>query len=81
MVVVPRPARSAVLVAVAQRLRALFPEPQQLYRYGGDEFILVMEGSIPDETNKPEGYWASFGTDANTGQPIAASLARYLDGA
>src|ERR1700735_3686475 len=24
-------------------------------------FILVMEGSIPDETNKQEGYWASFG--------------------
>jgi hydrogenase small subunit len=33
-------------------------------------FILVMEGSIPDETNKEEGYWASFGTDASTGQPI-----------
>ena len=23
-------------------------------------FILVVEGSIPDETNKSEGYWASF---------------------
>src|SRR6202167_611385 len=33
-------------------------------------FILVMEGSIPDETNKKEGYWASFGTDQVTGQPI-----------
>src|SRR5271166_159637 len=22
-------------------------------------FILVVEGSIPDETNKPQGYWAS----------------------
>jgi hydrogenase small subunit len=33
-------------------------------------FILVMEGSIPDETNKKEGYWASFGTDQATGQPI-----------
>ena len=33
-------------------------------------FILVMEGSIPDETNKEEGYWASFGTDQATGQPI-----------
>ncbi|HXS23192.1 MAG TPA: hypothetical protein VN719_03100 [Gemmatimonadales bacterium] len=33
-------------------------------------FILVVEGSIPDETNKPEGYWASFGTDHKTGQPI-----------
>jgi hydrogenase small subunit len=35
-----------------------------------DPFIFVMEGSIPDETNKVEGYWASFGTDAATGQPI-----------
>ena len=33
-------------------------------------FILVMEGSIPDETNKEEGYWAAMGTDAKTGQPI-----------
>ena len=35
-----------------------------------DPFILVVEGSIPDETNKAEGYWASFGTDRETGQPI-----------
>ncbi len=33
-------------------------------------FILVIEGSVPDETNKAEGYWASFGTDAVSGQPI-----------
>ena len=33
-------------------------------------FILVVEGSIPDETNKTEGYWATFGTDPATGQPI-----------
>ena len=33
-------------------------------------FILVMEGSVPDENNKEEGYWASFGTDPATGQPI-----------
>ena len=33
-------------------------------------FILVVEGSIPDEKNKSEGYWASFGTDSLTGQPI-----------
>src|ERR1700680_189349 len=32
-------------------------------------FILVVEGSIPDENNKQEGYWASFGTDKKTGQP------------
>ena len=33
-------------------------------------FILVMEGSIPDEKNKEAGYWASMGTDQRTGQPI-----------
>jgi hydrogenase small subunit len=33
-------------------------------------FILVIEGSIPDEKNKDEGYWAAFGTDKETGQPI-----------
>jgi hydrogenase small subunit len=33
-------------------------------------FILVVEGSIPNENNKTEGYWASFGTDKKTGQPI-----------
>ncbi len=29
-------------------------------------FILVVEGSIPNEDNKKEGYWASFGTDPVT---------------
>ena len=33
-------------------------------------FILVVEGSIPNEHNKEEGYWASMGTDSKTGQPI-----------
>jgi Ni,Fe-hydrogenase I small subunit len=32
-------------------------------------FILVIEGSIPNEQNKKEGYWASFGTNQTTGQP------------
>jgi hydrogenase small subunit len=36
-----------------------------------EPFILVIEGSIPDEKNKTEGYWAGFGTDPSTGQPIA----------
>ncbi|HWM85068.1 MAG TPA: hypothetical protein VNO33_04500 [Kofleriaceae bacterium] len=36
----------------------------------GPPFLLVMEGSIPDERNKSEGYWAGFGTDRSTGQPI-----------
>jgi hydrogenase small subunit len=33
-------------------------------------FILVIEGSIPNEHNKSEGYWAAFGTNQETGQPI-----------
>ena len=33
-------------------------------------FILVVEGSIPNENNKKGGYWASLGTDEKTGQPI-----------
>src|ERR1700685_698283 len=32
----------------------------------GNPFILVMEGSIPDEKNKAEGYWATWGTDQET---------------
>jgi hydrogenase small subunit len=35
-----------------------------------DPFILVIEGSIPNEHNKQEGYWAGFGFDRSTGQPI-----------
>jgi len=33
------------------------------------DFLLVVEGSIPDERNKAEGCWAGFGTDDH-GQPI-----------
>jgi len=33
-------------------------------------FLLVVEGSIPNEKNKAEGYWATLGTDRATGQPI-----------
>jgi hydrogenase small subunit len=33
-------------------------------------YILVVEGSIPDENNKTGGYWAALGTDPATGQPI-----------
>jgi hydrogenase small subunit len=36
----------------------------------GLPFILVVEGSIPNEHNKEEGYWAGLGTDPVTGQPI-----------
>src|SRR5215467_1375107 len=42
-----------------------------------DPFILVVEGSIPNERNKDEGYWAAFGTDRVTGQPI--TTCEWLD--
>ncbi|HWE01628.1 MAG TPA: hypothetical protein VG326_04400 [Tepidisphaeraceae bacterium] len=35
-----------------------------------DPFVVVIEGSIPNERIKAEGYWAALGTDADTGQPI-----------
>jgi hydrogenase small subunit len=35
-----------------------------------EPFLLVVEGSIPNEKTKNEGYWAAFGTDKTTGQPI-----------
>lgn len=34
------------------------------------DFILVVEGSIPNENLAETGYFASFGTDERTGQPI-----------
>lgn len=30
-----------------------------------ENFILIVEGSIPDENNKTEGFWATFGVDEN----------------
>jgi hydrogenase small subunit len=42
-----------------------------------DPFVLVVEGSIPDETNKAEGCWAGLGTDEATGQPIPTTT--WLD--
>ena len=38
-----------------------------------DPFILVVEGSIPNESVKSEGYWCGFGNDPATGQPITTS--------
>ncbi len=35
-----------------------------------EPFMLVVEGSIPNEQLKTEGYWAAFGSDKETGQPI-----------
>lgn len=35
-----------------------------------DPFVFVVEGSIPNERIKAEGYWAAQGTNQETGQPI-----------
>jgi len=40
-------------------------------------FVLVVEGSIPNEKIKAEGYWAAMGYDRNTGQPI--TLCEWID--
>jgi hydrogenase small subunit len=33
-------------------------------------FILIVEGSIPDESNKSDGYWAAMGQHPETREPI-----------
>src|SRR3569623_1980143 len=33
-------------------------------------FVLVSEGSIPNENINGDGYWTSFGNDEATGQPL-----------
>ena len=38
-----------------------------------EPFVLVLEGSVPNEGIKSEGYWAAMGTDPHTGQPIKTS--------
>ena len=38
-----------------------------------DPFVLVLEGSVPNEDIKNEGYWAAMGTDTVTGQPITTN--------
>ncbi len=35
--------------------------------------MLVLEGSVPNENIKKEGYWAAMGTDPDTGQPITTN--------
>src|ERR1700746_289791 len=42
-----------------------------------DPFVLVVEGSIPNERIKKEGYWAALGTDVETRQPIKTT--EWLD--
>ncbi len=42
-----------------------------------EPFVLVVEGSIPNERIKAEGYWCGFGNDPATGQPMTTS--EWLD--
>src|SRR5262245_12712236 len=42
-----------------------------------DPFVLVVEGSIPNEAIKREGYWCGFGNNPETGQPMTTS--EWLD--
>ena len=37
-----------------------------------DPFVLVLEGSVPNEQINGEGHWSGFGVDPRTGQPITA---------
>ena len=38
-----------------------------------DPFVLVVEGSIPNEEINGDGYWAGMGDDPDTGQPITTN--------
>src|SRR5256714_10638384 len=40
---------------------------------GLEPFVLVVEGSIPNEKIKKEGYWAALGTNPKTKQPITTN--------
>ncbi|MEJ7743786.1 MAG: hypothetical protein WKF73_15355 [Nocardioidaceae bacterium] len=42
-----------------------------------EPFVLVVEGSIPNEKIKDEGYWCGFGNNPETGQPLTTS--EWLD--
>ena len=42
-----------------------------------EPFVLVVEGSVPNEAIKPEGYWCGFGNNPATGQPMTTS--EWLD--
>ena len=42
-----------------------------------DPFVLVVEGSIPNEEINGEGHWAGMGTNPATGQPITTN--EWLD--
>ena len=56
---------------LAYRTGEAFLEPFRRAAAGElDPFILVVEGSIPNERLNAEGFWAAMGVDPATGQPI-----------
>ncbi len=42
-----------------------------------DPFVLVLEGSVPNEEINGDGHWAGMGTDPATGQPVLTNT--WLD--
>ena len=42
-----------------------------------DPFVLIVEGSIPNEDLSGEGYWAGMGNDPDTGQPGFSQIDRH----
>ncbi len=42
-----------------------------------DPFILVVEGSVPNENINGDGYWTSMGNDPETGEPV--TLNEWID--
>jgi hydrogenase small subunit len=42
-----------------------------------EPFILVLEGSVPNEVISGDGHWSGFGVDERTGQPI--TVCEWLD--
>ncbi len=59
---------------VAYANGAEFMEPWYAAEKGElDPFVLVVEGSIPNERINGEGHWTGFGTNPSTGQPITTN--------
>src|SRR5579862_4114618 len=42
-----------------------------------EPFVLVIEGSVPNEKINGDGFWSAFGNDLTTGQP--KTLDRWID--
>jgi len=63
---------------LAYRTGEAFLEPFRRAAAGElDPFILVVEGSIPNERLNAEGFWAAMGVDPATGQPI--TTCKWID--